>query len=84
MSEVYNSVDQLALSALLTKKAVDRALTTNLDEARKAVLYKTNEILAVYKSIYGASMQPGAVIVPPNLNLLPALVLALMKNVNTS
>lgn len=81
LSEVFSSADQAALAALIAKKGIDRALTTSLDEARKAILYKMTEILAVYKSIYGASMQPGAVIAPPNLKLLPALILGLMKNV---
>ena len=53
-----------------------------MDEARKAIEYKLQEIMAVYKSIHGAAAQAGSLIMPPNLKLLPLMILALLKNVN--
>lgn len=53
-----------------------------MDEARKAIEYKLQEIMAVYKSIHGASAPAGSLIMPSNLKLLPLMILALLKNVS--
>ena len=65
----------------LISVGVDRALTTKLDDAREALQYKLNEIIAVYRSMYASQGQSDMMILPPNLKLLPVMVLGLLKNV---
>ncbi|KAI8929919.1 hypothetical protein BC831DRAFT_441595 [Entophlyctis helioformis] len=80
LSEIYSAADQIAIMALLDKKAVDRSLTSKIDDAREAVLYKLSEMIAVYKSALATGGSSAPVVLPENLKLLPVLVLGLIKN----
>ncbi|KAI8867522.1 hypothetical protein GQ42DRAFT_164737 [Ramicandelaber brevisporus] len=83
ISNVFHSVDQKAVVTLLAKKAVDRALTSKIDDAREAVLYKCIEILGNYKKeVLGKTPGNGPVQLqaPRNLHLLPLLTLGLLKH----
>ncbi|KAJ1909514.1 COPII subunit [Tieghemiomyces parasiticus] len=81
LRDVFRGVDQIALAALLAKKAVDRAISARLEDARKAVEGKTREMVHVDRAelgLTGGAM--GQLPVPRTLNLLPLLALALLKH----
>ncbi|CEG79732.1 Putative Zinc finger Sec23/Sec24-type protein [Rhizopus microsporus] len=50
MSELYASANQQAITAYLGVKAVERGLTSKLDDARDAVVNKLVDIFGVYKT----------------------------------
>ncbi|GAA6015411.1 hypothetical protein JCM10207_008977, partial [Rhodosporidiobolus poonsookiae] len=82
ISEVYASVDQVALATLLANKAVERSTQSKLEDARDAVKNKMVEILGTYKATMtssgsGASPQ---LVVSDNMKFLPLLMLGLLKN----
>lgn len=86
MSQVFASADQNAIVTLLANKAVERAMSHKLEDARDAVINKVVDILKVYKDTMtaaggGASAQ---LTVPENLKLLPLLACALIKHVSSS
>ncbi len=90
ISEVYIGADQHAIASLLIKKgklhkisnflAVDRSLTSKLEDARDALSYKITELLAVYKSSFNQQVHPQQMMICDSLRLLPVYVLGMMKN----
>lgn len=83
MSEVFASADQNAIVTLLANKAVERAMSSKLEDARDAVVNKLVDVLKVYKDTMtsaggGASAQ---LAIPDNLRLLPLLCCGLVKHV---
>ncbi|KAI9286884.1 Sec23/Sec24 trunk domain-containing protein [Umbelopsis sp. AD052] len=82
MAELYSSVDQFAMATFLANKAVERALTTKLDDARDAIVNKVVDMLGVYKThILGSgSGSTPQLTISDNLKLLPALTLGLLKH----
>ncbi|KAJ1674564.1 COPII subunit, partial [Spiromyces aspiralis] len=79
---IFHHADQVAIASLLAKKAVDRALSAKLDDAREAVQYKCIEILGAFKtecttSRTGATTDLQA---PRNLQLLPFMTLSILKH----
>ena len=65
--------------------AIERGLTSKLEDARDAVVNKTIDILGVYKSQVlglGKGSSSPQLTVPDHLKLLPLLALALIKNVS--
>ncbi|KAI8369387.1 Sec23/Sec24 trunk domain-containing protein [Radiomyces spectabilis] len=82
ISELYASANQQAIAAYLGAKAVERALSSKLDDARDAIVNKTVDLLGVYKThVLGSA--PGSIpqlAAPDNLKLLPLLALALIKH----
>ena len=81
IGEVFASVDQVALTALLAKKAVERALSSKIDDAREAILYKVAEIAAFYRTNVINGSANGPLVLPESMKLLPVLTLAMIKNV---
>ncbi|KAI9491941.1 hypothetical protein BDB00DRAFT_830368 [Zychaea mexicana] len=81
--EMIASINQRAMVSYLANKAIERGLTSKLEDARDAVVNKTVDILGVYKSqvlgIGKGSTSP-QLTVPDNLKLLPILALALIKH----
>ncbi|KAG1053598.1 hypothetical protein G6F43_004342 [Rhizopus delemar] len=82
ISELYASANQQAIMAYLGTKAVERALTSKLEDARDAIVNKLVDILGVYKmhvlgSAQGSTPQLTS---PENLKLLPLLALGLIKH----
>ncbi|GAA6027153.1 hypothetical protein JCM8097_002435 [Rhodosporidiobolus ruineniae] len=82
ISELYASVDQVALATLLANKAVERSTQSKLEDARDAVKNKLVEILGTYKATMtssgsGASPQ---LVTSDNMKFLPLLMLGLLKN----
>ncbi|KAI8870926.1 hypothetical protein GQ42DRAFT_121572 [Ramicandelaber brevisporus] len=82
ISRVFHGVDQQALASLVAKKAVDRALTSRLEDAREAVLFKCAEILAAFKAeLTGAKSGASTHLQAPHcLQLLPLFTLSLLKH----
>jgi protein transport protein SEC24 len=83
MSELFASVDQVALTTLLANKAVERSLQAKIEDARDAVANKLVDILTVYKTTMtsagsGASPQ---LVTADNMKHLPLLLLGLLKHV---
>lgn len=84
MSEMYASADQVAIATLLANKAVERALSSRLEDARDALTNKVSDILTTYKNTMtggggGASAQLSLC---ENMKFLPLLVLGLLKHVS--
>ena len=85
LSDIFASADQTAIATLLANKAVERALTHKLEDARDALFNKMVEILQAYKASMtaagaGASAQ---LAISENLKMLPVLTLGLLKNVSS-
>ncbi|CAG8704929.1 21443_t:CDS:10 [Gigaspora margarita] len=82
ISELYSSADQIAISTLLANKAVERSLSSKLEDARDALTNKLIDILGVYKSaITGSQGASPQLQTCENLKLLPLLALGLLKHV---
>ncbi|KND02225.1 uncharacterized protein SPPG_02707 [Spizellomyces punctatus DAOM BR117] len=80
LADVFASTDQFAVASLLSKKAVERALTSKIEDAREALMYKLDDIMGAYKSSFTTSGQAVQLLMPDNLKLLPLLTLGLLKN----
>ncbi|CAG8693979.1 3149_t:CDS:10, partial [Racocetra fulgida] len=84
ISELYASADQIAISTLLANKAVERSLSSKLEDARDALTNKLIDILGVYKSaITGSQGASPQLQICNNLKLLPLLALGLLKHAGT-
>ncbi|KAG0725241.1 Protein transport protein Sec24B [Chionoecetes opilio] len=80
MHEIVTAADQEAVVGMLAKMAVDRCLTSSLSDARDALVNATVDAFSAYRA--GLSHPGhGALESPPALQLLPLLVLAVMKSV---
>ncbi|KAI8824176.1 uncharacterized protein EV422DRAFT_493298 [Fimicolochytrium jonesii] len=80
LADVFSATDQFAVASLLAKKGVERALTSKIEDAREALMYKLDDIMGSYKSAFTTSGQAVQLLVPENLKLLPLMVLGLLKN----
>ncbi len=69
------------MATLLTKKAVERAVVSKLEDARDAVLHKVQEILAAYRREFAPGLQQGSLACARALDCLPLLMLGLVKHV---
>jgi protein transport protein SEC24 len=83
MSELFASVDQVAVATLLANQAVERSLTHKLEDAREALVAKLVDLLQAYKiNMTAAGSGAGAQLaIGENFRLLPLLGLGLLKNV---
>ncbi|WBW74517.1 coincidence detector Sec24/Sfb2 subunit [Schizosaccharomyces osmophilus] len=82
LTELYASADQLAMMHILTMRAAEKALSSNLSDARDGITNKLVEILEVYKKNL-AGQNTGAALplqISTNLKLLPLLCLGLIKH----
>jgi len=83
ISELYASADQVAIATLLANKAVERSVTSRLEDARDALTNKIIDILTTYKNTMtsaggGASAQLSLC---ENMKFLPLLTLGILKHV---
>jgi protein transport protein SEC24 len=87
--DLFRNADCGAITNLIAKMAIDKIQTTKLSDAREAIVNKCVDILAVYRDTFGtagagnpapATTQPGQLLIPENLRLLPLYVLALAKS----
>jgi protein transport protein SEC24 len=83
--DVFASADQVAIATYLSSRAVEKALSSNLESARDVVTNRLTEIFSAYKTNVLASNTGGStpLQISSNLRLLPALCLGLMKNVSS-
>jgi len=83
LAEVYGSADQVAIATFYSHKAVEKSLTSRLDDAREALYSKLIELLVVYKKeLIGTHSGMGAgLMFCANLRGLIVLFLALTKHV---
>jgi protein transport protein SEC24 len=81
LSEMYRHADAGATLSLLAKTAVERALTSRLDETRRALEGRVAAALREYRLLHAAAARnPQALVFPSSLRLLPALALGLLKH----
>ncbi|KAI8354974.1 putative ER to Golgi transport-related protein [Mortierella sp. GBAus27b] len=83
LSELFMSADQVAIATLLSCKAIERAVSSKLDDARDALTNKCVDILGVYKTHMTASSSGATpnLQICENLKLLPLLTLGMLKHV---
>lgn len=84
ISELYGSVDTVAMATLLADKAVERSMQAKLEDARDAVVNKLVDILHTYKATMtsaGSGPSP-QLVVSDNMKFLPLLLLGLLKHVS--
>lgn len=79
LREVFAAADFSGLTALLPKMAAEKVLANRLEDAREAVLNKCADIIAAFKAVSGLKNSP-ALLLPPNLRLLPLALAALVKS----
>jgi protein transport protein SEC24 len=84
LSELYQSADQVAITTLLACKAVERGMSSKLDDARDALTNKCVDILGVYKTHLTAASSGATpnLQISDNLKLLPLLTLGMLKHVS--
>ncbi|KAI5300646.1 COPII subunit [Ascosphaera atra] len=81
LADVYASADQLAITQYYSHRAVEKTLSSGLEQARDMLNAKIVELLATYrKELAGGSGSGGGLQFPTNLRGLPLLFLALVKN----
>ncbi|EJD51234.1 hypothetical protein AURDEDRAFT_111848 [Auricularia subglabra TFB-10046 SS5] len=83
ISELYASVDQIAMATFLANKVVEKTQTHKLEDARDLVQKTVIDILSAYKSNMtsgGAGAAVGLAI-PANMQMFPLLALGLSKHV---
>ncbi|KAI9267353.1 hypothetical protein BY458DRAFT_476039 [Sporodiniella umbellata] len=82
LNEMFSSANPQAIISYLSVKAVERGVTSKLDDARDAVVNKVVDILGVYKTHILGSAQGSTpqLTSPDNLKLLPLLALGLIKH----
>ncbi|CAO3612248.1 unnamed protein product [Mucor hiemalis] len=82
ISELYASANQQAITAYLGVKAVERGLSSKLDDARDAIVNKIVDLMGVYKTHVLGSGQGSTpqLTAPENLKLLPLFALGLIKH----
>lgn len=83
ISEVYASADQAAIATLLANKAVERSISSKLEDARDALVNKMVDILTTYKNTMTSSGggASAALSIADNMKFLPLLTLGLLKHV---
>lgn len=86
LSELYQSADQVAITTMLACKAVERGMSSKLEDARDALTSKCVDILGVYKTHLTASSSGATpnIQISDNLKLMPLLTLGMLKHVSNS
>ncbi|XP_076005249.1 protein transport protein Sec24B isoform X2 [Genypterus blacodes] len=77
LSDVYAGADVQAITCLLANMAIDRSVSSNLSDARDALINAITDLLSAYKSNV-SNLQSG-LIVPASMCLFPLYILALLK-----
>jgi protein transport protein SEC24 len=76
--EVLNFADPLPLADLLSKMAVEKAVSSRLEEAREALFNKLLEILTSIKNVFQTGQNP-QLLLPDALQVLPLLLMGLSR-----
>ena len=82
LTEVMHSADQQCIVGLLSKMAVDRSLSSNLNDARDAFINATVDVFSAFKLVQNLPSGASGIVAPQNLGLLPMYILALLKQVS--
>lgn len=82
LAEVYASADQLAMTSYFTQKAVEKAVSSSLEDARELLNRAVQDILAVYKKEIVVSNTAGGAPLRlcANLRMFPLLMHSLTKH----
>lgn len=82
LPEVYASADQLAMTALYTQKAIEKAISSSLEEARDFLNKTVVDLLAIYKKEIVVSNTAGGAPLRfcSNMRMFPLLIHALAKH----
>ena len=78
IKDLYRHIDQGAMANLLARMAVERALTSKLEDARDALVNKCVDMLGVYRANFTSGQ--GQLVVDECFKLLPVLILAMIKH----
>lgn len=83
LQDIYASADQLAITSYLTQKAVEKALSSGLQDARDLLQNRLYDILHTYKKdLMSTNVGTSAPLqFCANMRMLPLLVNSLIKNV---
>lgn len=77
--EITLHADQGAITDLIFKMAIEKALSNKLEDARDAVFNKMNDILLAIRAAFQTGQNP-QLLLTENLRLLPLLFLAILKS----
>ncbi|XP_066576319.1 protein transport protein Sec24B isoform X2 [Amia ocellicauda] len=78
LSDVFAGADVQAITCLLANMAIDRSVSSNLSDARDALVNAVVDSLSAYRSTV-SNLQQSGLIAPASLRLFPLYVLALLK-----
>ena len=79
--ELFDRIDQGAMVTLLCKLAIERALTSKLEDARDALVNKCIDIMATYKNQVASTVTTaGQLSICDPLKQFPLLILAMLKH----
>ncbi|KAJ3254099.1 COPII subunit [Chytriomyces hyalinus] len=79
--DLFTSADQYAIATLLTKKGVEKCITSNLDSARDEMISRLTDLIGAYKAAFTSSGQNSMLILPENLKLLPLMMMSTLKHI---
>ena len=78
--EIISAGDQQAIADLLGKMAVDKCLTSQMSDAREAIVNACVDIVSSYKA--STSQSSMGLQLPSTLKILPLYLLSLLKSVS--
>ncbi|XP_031503945.1 protein transport protein Sec24-like At3g07100 isoform X1 [Nymphaea colorata] len=82
LGEMYRHADTGAIVTLLSRMAVEKTLTSKLEDARQTVQLKIVKSLKEYRNLYAVQHRlTGRLIYPDSLKYLPLYALALCKSI---
>ena len=81
LNELYKGADSGALACMVAKLAVEKSLTSRLDETRQALQARLMAALKEFRLLHGASVRtPNRLIFPDTLKYLPLWTLGILKS----
>lgn len=81
LTEVFANADPRAITVFTAKKAIEKTLSSKIDDARNLITNTCIDIMGSYKSAFTSSGQASQLLITENLSLLPVFTSALLKNV---
>lgn len=83
LREIFASADQLAITACIMQKAIEKAFKSSLDDARLLITNSLEQILSAYSRDVIQSNTTGTLPlrICENLRMLPLLLSSLLKNI---
>jgi len=80
LQELYKAADTRGITALMAKLAVEKTLSSRLEDARQAILSKTTGVLKEFRNMYATQLRAhNKLVFPDSLKLLPLYMLGLTK-----